>query len=131
MNTVAGKLIVSGILFLSTVISGVTLSYMGRPINGLMFNVHKLIAVATAILIAMALKQLYQAQEAGIFIEAGVIAITAALFLALVVTGALLSRDIQLPAAVLRIHQVAPPLLFVFSSITIFLFANRNALPIK
>jgi hypothetical protein len=131
MNTVSSKLIVSGILFLSTVLSGFAVSHAGRPINGILFTVHKLIAVAAAIVVTMAIRQLHQTKAAGISLEIGAIAISVALFLALVVTGALLSRDVQLPAAVLKIHQVAPPLLFVFSSITIFLFANKSGLPIS
>jgi hypothetical protein len=131
MDTVTSKLIVSGMLFLSTVLSGFAVSHAGRPINGALFTVHKLIAVAAVIVTVMAIRQLDRTKAAGLSLEIGAIAISAVLFLALVVTGALLSRDIQLPAAILTIHQVAPALLFIFSSITIILFANKSALPIS
>ena len=59
MNTITGKLVVAGILFLFTLISGVIVSHSSRPLNIGLVTLHKLIAVGTAVLVGMAVNQLY------------------------------------------------------------------------
>jgi hypothetical protein len=126
MNTITTKLIVSGILFLFTLISGVIVSHSGRPLSVGLVTIHKLIAVATVVLIGMAVNQLYKTGDGKVFIELSVTVITAVLFLALVATGALLTRDIQLPEAILKVHQVVPLLALVSSTTTVYLWARGN-----
>jgi hypothetical protein len=72
-------------------------------------------------------RQLFKTGDGGAVIELGVIVITGALFLALIVTGALLSLDIQLSGTVLKIHQVAPILSLLSSAITVALLINKHA----
>lgn len=126
MNAITTKLIVAGILFLFTLISGVIVSHSGRPLSVGLVTIHKLIAVATVVLIGMAVNQLYKTGDGKVFIELSVTVITAVLFLALVATGALLTRDIQLPEAILKVHQVVPLLALVSSTITVYLWARGN-----
>lgn len=126
MNTITTKLIVAGILFLFTLISGVIVSQSGRPLSVGLVTIHKLIAVATVVLIGMAVNQLYKTGDGKVFIELSVTVITAVLFLALVTTGALLTRDIQLPEAILKVHQAVPLLALVSSTITVYLWARGN-----
>jgi hypothetical protein len=47
------KLILPGIILLLTLVSGVWLSRAGKPLNGLLFNIHKLIALAAVVLNAI------------------------------------------------------------------------------
>jgi hypothetical protein len=72
-------------------------------------------------------RQLFKTGDGGAVIELGVIVITGALFLALIVTGALPSLDIQLSGTVLKIHQVAPILSLLSSAITVALLINKHA----
>jgi hypothetical protein len=94
-------------------------------VNVLVFTIHKLIALATVIAIAMSVYHLYQALDLRTLIELAVIVSTGLLFLALFITGALLSRDTPLPAAILRVHQVAPLLALVSATMTIYLLASK------
>jgi hypothetical protein len=126
MNAITTKLIVAGILFLFTLISGVIVSHSGRPLSVGLVTIHKLIAVATVVLIGMAVNQLYKTGDGKVFVELSVTVITAVLFLAMVATGAVLTRDIQLPEAILKVHQVVPLLALVSSTTTVYLWARGN-----
>jgi hypothetical protein len=127
MNTTTTKLIVAGLLFLFTLLSGVWLSHSGKPLNVVIFTIHKLIALATIIVIAMSVYQLCRAVDIRAYVELIVIAVTGLLFLALIITGALLSRNIPLPEAILKVHQVAPLLVLVSSTITVYLLASGKS----
>jgi hypothetical protein len=127
MDTITSKLIVAGILFLFTLISGVIVSRSGRPLNIWLVTAHKLIAVGMVVLIGIAVNQLYKSSNGKLFIEMSLMVISALLFLALIATGAFLTREeMQLPALVLNIHKVAPLLALVSSTITVYLLANGN-----
>ncbi len=128
METTTTKLIAAGILFLLTLISGVIMSHSGRPLNVGLVTVHKLIAVGTVVLIGMAVNQLYKTVDGKVFVEISVIVVSGILFLALIATGALLTREeMQLPEVVLKIHQVAPLLALASSSITVYLLAGGKS----
>ena len=128
MDTITNKLIVAGILFLITLISGVIVSRSGRPLNIWLVTVHKLIAVGTVVLIGMAVKQLYNTSDGKLFVEMGIIVVSGFLFLALIATGALLTREeMQLPDLVLNIHKVAPMLAIISSTVTVFLLLRGQS----
>jgi hypothetical protein len=118
---------ICGLLFLSTLISGVWVSHSGKPINVVIFTIHKLFALATVIVIAVNVYPLYRALEIRTFLEPVVIAVTGLLFLALFISGAVLSRGNPLPEANLRIHQVAPLLALAFSAMTIYLLVSSKS----
>jgi hypothetical protein len=127
METITTKLVAAGLLFLFTILSGVWLSNSGKPLNSVIFTIHKLIALATVILIVMSVYNLYKALALRTFVELAVITATGLLFLALIITGALLSRNVPLPGAILRVHQVAPLLALVSSAITVYLLASGKS----
>jgi len=128
MDTITSKLIVAGILFLFTLISGVIVSRSGRPLSIGLVTVHKLIAVGTVVLVGMAVNQLYKTVDGKAFIETSVMVISAILFLALIATGALLTREeMQLPEVLLKIHQVAPLLTLISSTVTVYLLVRGNS----
>ena len=125
MEVIATKLIAAGILFLLTLISGVIVSHSGRPLSVGLVTVHKLIAVVGIVLIGMAVNQLYKNVDGKLLIELSVIVLSGILFLALIATGALLTREeMQLPEFVLKIHQVAPLLALVSSTVSIYLLVR-------
>jgi hypothetical protein len=128
MDTITCKLIGAGILFLFTLISGVILHHSSRPLSIGLVTVHKLIAVGTAVLVGMAVNQLYKTVDGKVFIEIGLMVISALLLLALIATGALLTREeMQLPEFVLNIHKVAPLLALISSTLTIFLLSREQS----
>ena len=128
MDTIASKLIGAGILFLLTLISGVILHHSGRPLNIGLVTLHKLIAVGTAVLVGMVINQLYKTVDGKVFIEIVLTVISALLLLALIATGALLTREeMQLPEFVLNIHKVAPLLALISSTLTIFLLSRGQS----
>lgn len=128
MEAISTKLIAAGILFLLTLISGVILSRSGRPFSIGLITIHKLIALGTMVLIGMAVYQLYKTADGKVIIEMSVMIITGILFLSLIATGALLTREeMQLPEVVIRIHQVAPLLALVSSSISVYLLVGGRS----
>jgi len=128
METITTKLVAAGILFLFTLISGMIVSHASRPLNVGLVTIHKLIAVGTVVLIAMSVNQLYKTVDGNILIEMSVMVISGILFLALIATGALLTREeMQLPEVVLKIHQVAPLLAMASSAITIYLLVRGRS----
>ena len=128
MDTITSKLIGAGILFLFTLISGVIVSHSSRPLNIGLVTVHKLIAVGTVVLIGMAVNQLYKTVDGKAIVEIGIMVISVLLFLALIATGALLTRvEMQLPEFVLNIHKVAPLLALISSTLTIFLLSRGQS----
>ena len=128
MDTITSKLVAAGILFLFTLISGMIVSSSGRPFSIGLVTVHKLIAVGTIVLIGMAVNQLYKTVDGKAFIEMSVLVISGILFLALIATGALLTREeMQLPEIILNIHKVVPLLALVSSTITVYLLARGQS----
>jgi hypothetical protein len=128
METVTSKLAVAGGLFLLTVIFGLIVSRSGRPLSIALVTVHKLSAVAAVVLVGLAVNQLRQTGDGLVLIEIGLIVISALLFIALIATGALLTREeMQLPEIVLKIHQIAPVLALACSTLTVFLLVRSNS----
>jgi len=127
MNISVTRIIICGLLFLLTLASGVWVSHSGKPINVVIFTIHKLIALTTVIVVATTVYNVHRAMPVREVIELATIAVTALLFIALFITGVLLSRNSPMPAAVLKIHQVAPLLALVSSTITTYLLVSNKA----
>jgi hypothetical protein len=127
MNTLTTKLIAAGLLFTFTLLSGLWLSHSGKPYNSGIFAIHKLIALATIMIIGISVFNLYKAVDLQTLVEIAVIATSGLLFLALVVTGSLLSLNISLSGIALKVHQLVPLLALVASTITISLLIRANS----
>lgn len=127
METITAKLISAGLLLLFTILSGIWLSNSGKPFNSVVFSIHKLIAVGAVIFIGITVYNLFKTLDPRTFAELAVITVSGLLFLALIVTGSLLSIKIPLPAAILRIHQVAPLLALVATTITVYLLVSNRS----
>ena len=127
MSTVlSSKVAYAGIGFLLTLISGVVLSKMGRPLNSAVFGAHKIIAVGTIVLIGLNIRDL--ARIVGLqTVHPALIWGTGLLLLALVVSGSLLSFDKLVLPITLRVHQIVPLLALAFSALSIYLLANGRS----
>ena len=125
-NIVSPRILYCGLGFVITVLSGILLSNAGRPLNSLIFTVHKLVAVATMILTAVSVRGLYRSVDIQALYPA-LIVVTVLFFVALLVSGALLSFDKLALAATLRVHQIAPLLAIGFTALTIYLLASNRS----
>lgn len=126
MSTLVSKPAIAGLLLLFTLFSGVWLSHSGKPLNVAIFTIHKLIALATVIVIAVNVYHLYGAVDFRTFVELVVIAVTGLLFLALFISGALLSLGKPMPEAIFRIHQASTLLALASSTMTIYLLVSSE-----
>lgn len=131
MNTLtttftSSKIMYAGLGFVLALISGFVMSKLGRPLNSALFTIHKLIAVGTVILVGVGIRDLYKAVDVQA-LHPVIIVITGLFFLALVVSGALLSFDKLAVPPVLRVHQIAPLLSLVLATITVYMLVGKKS----
>ena len=120
----AAKFVVPGILFILTLGVGFWLSRSGKPYNGLIFNIHKLIALAAVVVTAI---QTFNALKIGevqpllsvLLIVIGLCAV------ALFVTGALMSANKLAYDSLLTIHKIAPLLAIIAAILALYLLSGR------
>jgi len=113
-------------LFLLTLAFGFWLGNVGRPYNGILFNIHKLIALGTVIL---AVVQIFKT-VGGFDLPLTIIALVVAglCIIALFASGAFLSIGNLDYALTLTIHRVALAALIIAAGTAIYLL---NAAPLK
>lgn len=119
MNVSASRIVAVGVLFFLTLVFGVWLSRAGKPYSSLLFNIHKLIALAAVVVTAITV---YQARAAVTIGSISLIAVVAIglLCVALFVSGALLSIGQPDVAAILSVHRVAPWLMVIAVALTLY-----------
>jgi hypothetical protein len=114
------KYVLTGVLFLLTLASGVWLTQSGKPLNVAIFTIHKLIALATVIVIAVTIYQLQPAVDLRLI---GII-VTGGLLLALFISGAVLSIGRPALEVALILHKVIPLLAAASTAGTLWLLAR-------
>ena len=106
------KFIAPGIAFLLTLAFGVWLSHSGKPYNGILFNIHKLIALGAVVLAAVQLFKVLK--DTGIQVVPILLVVVAVVcVVALFATGALMSMEKMSYQVALTIHRLAPILVAV------------------
>jgi hypothetical protein len=116
------ELLIAGtaLAFLIVLWSGVHLRQAGKLHNPFVSAAHKLVAIAAAALIIVALVQTHRADSLDrMELVAGVL--TGLLFLADVVSGALLSAEKPMPVAISWVHKAAPVLTVLSAAATFYL----------
>ncbi len=128
MNAIQSKIIVTSICFLLIILSGFWLSRSGKPYPVIVFTVHKLITLGTIAYLAVTLYQASRSTplQGG---QAATAALIAACFVAMLVTGGLLSVDQVFPAIVHRLHQVLPYVTVASVGFTLYLTLFARAVP--
>jgi hypothetical protein len=97
---------VPGGLFILTLAFGFWLSHLGKPYNGILFNIHKLIALGAVVVTANQIVKLLRGMETQALVI--VLLVVAALcVIALFVSGALMSAGKLEYNLMLAIHRVA------------------------
>ena len=125
MSTNDIRIVGIGSLFLFIFVSGVWLSRSEKPFNGIILTIHKLISLAAAVLLVMAIYQMNQVATPS---AAGIIAVvvTGLLFLSTGISGGLLSTDKPMPAPISTMHRIAPYLTVLSTAATLYLLLSRK-----
>jgi hypothetical protein len=123
MDTLS-KFTIPGILFALTLAFGFWLSNAGKPYNGILFNIHKLIALGAVVYacwqFAQALKPI---DLSGILIV--LLVISTLCIIALFATGGLMSAKVLDYSLMLTIHRVAPVVLALALGSMAYLLINQ------
>jgi hypothetical protein len=124
MKSIDTRLVIAGILFLLTVVSGMWLTRSGRPLNTLIFTAHKLIAVAVVVLMIVVFIDTGKgaAMSPAIIVS---LVFTALFFIGLFATGAVLSIE-KTPVEIIRkIHALLPLLTAALAVLSVYLLLNK------
>lgn len=112
-----------GIGFLLSLVFGFWLSLSGKPYNGILFNIHKLIALGTVILAAMQAYKILKGSEPQALIIF-LIVVTALGIVALFASGALMSIGNVNYVVMKAVHNIAPVLVVITMGLTIYLLSR-------
>ena len=124
MDTLS-KFLAPAILLLLTLVFGVWVSLSGKPYNAILFNIHKLVALAAVVVTVIQLYRLLKGTPLQILLI--VLLVAAGLcVLALFFTGAMLSAGKLDYQVMLTIHRIAIILMVIAMAVTIYLFTGRK-----
>jgi hypothetical protein len=125
MGTNQLRVVGAGLFYLFILLSGYWLSHSGKPFNGLILTIHKLISLAAVVFLVITMSQINKvARLSAIELIAGVV--TGLFLLGTMITGGLLSIDKPMPAVVLRLHQITPYLSVLSNAVTLYLLLGRK-----
>jgi hypothetical protein len=123
MNSIQVRLISTGLFFLFIFLSGFWLSRSGKPYPVILFNLHKLIALAAVVFLFLAVYRAQQTVPLGPS-EITALVITGLLFAGTILAGGLLSLGKPVPEAVAWVHRLFPYLTMLSSAVTLYLAAG-------
>ena len=106
------KFVLPGIAFVLTLAFGFWVSHLGRPYNGLLFNVHKLIALGAVIATIVQLTKVLKNANALVLIIV-LLVVTALCVIALFASGAFMSIGNVDYGLMLTVHRIAPVVLVI------------------
>lgn len=106
MGSMEWRAVGAGLFFLFIFVSGIWLRRSGRPLNGLILTIHKLVSLATGVFLIATLYQVNRAAGLGA-VDLILAAVAGLCFMGMVASGGLLSTGKPQPAAVRRLHEVA------------------------
>jgi hypothetical protein len=123
LNTIS-EFAVPGIIFLLTLVFGFWLSLYGKPYNGILFNVHKLIALGTVVLTSVQVYKSLKVTEPRPLLIVSIVIVVACV-VALFVSGAFLSIGNMKYETLKLIHNIAPILMVLAMGSIVYLFSKR------
>jgi len=121
---ILSRFVIAGIVFILTLVFGFWLSRSGRPYNGLLFNIHKLIALAAVIVTVVQLVGVLKGTDLPV-LSIALLALAALCAVGLFVSGALMSAGKLDHALLHTIHSVALAALVIALPSAIFLLGRR------
>ena len=122
---IASKFIAPGIVFLLTLVFGFWLNNSGKPYNGILFNIHKLIALGAVVATAMQIYNIFKVMGSQSPIVILVI-LAAICVVALFASGAFLSIGNLNYQLMKTIHNIAPVLMVIAMALTLYFLSGRN-----
>lgn len=124
MNTTQLRLAGAGAFFLVILLSGLWLLRTGKPYGVLVSTIHKLVALAAGISLAVIIFQINRA--AGLSATEWIVTVvTGVVFLTAGISGGLAMTDISAAGAFLTVHRVTLSLAVVASAVTMYLLQGR------
>jgi len=112
--------IISGVLLLFVIITGIWIKRQGKPYNIMLFTIHKLATLAVIVLVLLALRTIYN--ETGLTVSQWAITIgTGVIILATMISGGVISAKEQEIKSLQIAHKILPVLTLI-GIIYIFLF---------
>lgn len=111
MSPLVQKIILNSVFFLFLFVTGFWVSKSGKPVNVIKMNVHKFIALGTAVFVGISIFRLQQGSDWSP-LKIGAVVISGVLAVATIVTGGLASLARPLPAVTV-IHKVTPYLVLL------------------
>jgi len=108
------------ILFVFTAIAGIILSFLGRPLNKVLFNIHKLIGLGLVVLSVIAFVRLFKIETPPEGPVKLLVFIATISLVALIATGGLLSFDKFSGKFIVILHAIST--VVAGSSLGILLF---------
>ena len=107
MDSTVFRVIGAGLGFILIFLSGFRLRHSVKPYRAIPLNIHKLIGLATGILLAVTVYQLRRATP-YVPVDTTTILVTGLLFVSTIITGGLVSIDKPMPAIISRVHKLSP-----------------------
>jgi hypothetical protein len=104
---IESRILVIVALFALKFVSGIWLTRAGRPFNGILLTVHKIISLLTVVLIGLTLARLRQGIGLSA-VEIAVVAFCGLLWLLTIASGGWVSADRVVPAFLTAAHRVLP-----------------------
>ena len=118
------KLLLPVILFVSTLGFGLWLSLSGKPYNGLLFNIHKLLALGAVILAGVQVYSLMKSLPPQGWLFA-LIVVTVLCAVALFASGAFLSIGKLYAQVLLNVHRIAIAVAIICVAAAIALLSRK------
>jgi hypothetical protein len=106
------KFMLPGIAFILTLVFGFWLSHLGKPYNGLLFNIHKLIALGAVVVMVIQVYKLLKGTESQALVIVALV-VAALCVIALFASCALMSLGKLDYAFMLTVHRVASVVLVI------------------
>jgi hypothetical protein len=113
-----------GILFLLTLVFGFWLSHAGKPYNGLLINVHKLIALSVVVLMIIQLSKILKSTDPVALITVLLI-VAAVCVVAVFASGGLMSAGVLDYSLMLIIHRVSTPVLMIVLALASYFLVKQ------
>lgn len=125
MSNASTRVLIAGLCFLVVFILGFWLRGSGRPYNGLLLTIHKLVAVGVLVFLIVMISQLNRVSRlSGLELTVALVALL--LFLGTIATGALLTADKPMPAIVSTMHLITPFLTVLSTAGTLYMLLSRR-----
>ena len=126
MQTITVKLVLSGILFVGSLGSGIALNRSGRPYSGLWFNIHKFTSLFVITLLVMAVVQLMKEINRQSF-QIVMLGISAISFLITLISGGIIHGSESAGKLFIVMHKTGAGAFVLFSVLVIYLMMKSTA----